>query len=148
MQTEPQESVFTAPGVELIKKPFPEAAEILAGYLVGQEYWVVICDGFGLPPVLSVMRRFYGDDVSEADRFGVIVPYQGALFGVFVLRRRLMNASQYRFELSKAGVNKSARELVENAALIRVAFWNRRRAHDVAAALGLEIVAGDLAMGE
>src|SRR5262245_50918750 len=119
MQTETQ-TIFTAPGVKLIEKPLREAAEILAGYFVGQEYWVVICDGYGLPPVLSVMRRFYGDEASEADRFGVIVLYQGALFGVFVLRRRLMNASQYRFELSKAGINKSARELVENAALIRV----------------------------
>ena len=57
-----------------------------------------------------------------------------------------MNASRYRFELSKAGVNKSARELVENAALIRVAFWNRRRAHELAAVLGLEIVGDDLAV--
>jgi hypothetical protein len=140
--------LFTAPGVELIEKSFPEATEILAGHLVGQEYWVVICDGFGLPPILSVMRRFYSDDVSEADRFGIIVPYQGALFGVFVLRRRLMTADKYQFELKKAGVNKSRRELVETAALIRVGFWNRQRAHELAAALGLEIVGDDLAMEE
>ncbi|HEY6401202.1 MAG TPA: DUF3987 domain-containing protein, partial [Blastocatellia bacterium] len=38
--------------------------------------------------------------------------------------------------------------VVENAALIRVAFWNRRRAHELAAALGLEIVTGGMAMDE
>jgi hypothetical protein len=116
MQTETQ-TIFTAPGVPLIEKSFTEATEILAGYLCGQEYWVVIADGFGLPPVLDVMRRFYGDDASEVDMFAVLVPYQGTILGVFALKRLLMDASRYRFELSKAGVNISARELVENAAL-------------------------------
>lgn len=145
MQIENQYCVFTAPDVELIAKPLDEAAEILAGYLRGREYWIVIADGFGFRPILNVMRRFYAD-VSQDDRFAVLIPWQGAIFGVFVLKRSLMTVTQFQFELRKAGVSLTQAELLSSYALIRVAWFHRTIARALAAKLDLKIEGDELAM--
>lgn len=143
-----EQTIFTAPGVEMIEKPFDETAEILASYLVTQEYWIWISDAFGIPAITTVMDRFYGEEASEEDRFAVLVPFQGEIFGVFVLKRALMTSEQFQFALRKHGLSKTRRELVSEAAQIRVATWNMQRAEDLAAKLGLEIIGDDLAVSE
>jgi hypothetical protein len=107
-----------------LPKPLGEAAEILRAYVDSQQFWLVIADGYGFPLTERIIRKFYQDAPAE-DFFACVTQYKGLMLGVFVLRRRLMLADKYRFELQKQGVSMSSRELVEGGALIRVADFNR-----------------------
>lgn len=51
MQTETQQTIFTAPGCAIIPKPLDQAKEILGGYVDSQEFWVILTDGAGFKAI-------------------------------------------------------------------------------------------------
>lgn len=131
------QTIFSAPGCVVIPKATPEAKEILRAHIDSQEYWTVIADGHGWRLAEAIIRKFYWDAPPE-DMFACVTQFKGVSFGVFVLRRRLMSAKQFRRELAKENVTMSQRELVSGGALIRCATHNRAKAREFSRTLDLE----------
>jgi hypothetical protein len=128
MQTTTAE--FSAPELGILPMPVEGAIEVLSDYIASQEYWLIVADGGGYPAVEAIMTAYYSDCGPES-RFACLIQFKDALFGVFVLRRSLMTAEKYRWQLQKLGVVMSTRELVEGGALVRVASFNRAKAREL-----------------
>jgi hypothetical protein len=138
---------LSAPGLEVLPMPTEGAAALLSDYAASQEFWLIVCDGFGFQAVLAVMDCHYSE-CEAADRWAYISEHKGRPIGVFVLRRKLMLARQYKHTLSRSNVLKTEGELLQGGALMIAADFNLRCVREFAASLGLETKAGDLAVSE
>jgi hypothetical protein len=146
MTTETQ-PFFTAPNLPLLSVPTEGAAAILADYTDSDEFWILVVDAFGFETVLSIMDAHYSD-CEASDRFAYISEHKGWTLGTFVLRRKLMSARQYRFQLSKRNVLKTEKELLETGVLLISADFNRSIVRAFARTLDLEPRDGEMAVSE
>jgi hypothetical protein len=141
------ENTENVSGCAIIPRPLDEAEAILRAHAETQEFWLALVDVGGWALFEQAIRRHYCE-ASPDDYFACVTHYKGVMLATIVLRRRLMTADKYRFELSKQGISISARELVEGGALIRTDPENIPLAREFASeVLGFESGDAGLAMG-